>query len=288
VSETSTLQVRKVNRRSRTSNGGPSPPASHPQAPPYREERAVAQLSKWQETLFGIDFLLLLSSPVFYGIGVPHGDGSGVVLIPGFLDWDAYLIVMSNWLKRLGYRPYSSGIGLNAECPNLLIEHELARAIQKARRETGKRIHLIGHSLGGVIARSAAIQRPGDIASVIMLGAPFRGTVAHRSVLFSSELVRRYIHRKHGSKVPPECYTGSCTCDFVTSLRREIPHRVGLTAIYTRQDGVVDWHYCITGDPREDVEVPGTHSGLAFNPAVYSTIANRLARKHPWPPTRKA
>jgi hypothetical protein len=49
------------------------------------------------------------------------------------------------------------------------------------------------------------------------------------------------------------------------------------TAIYTKTDGIVDWHYCITGDPELDFEVPGTHIGLAFNPSVYDIIANRLA-----------
>ena len=36
-------------------------------------------------------------------------------------------------------------------------------------------------------------------------------------------------------------------------------------AIYTTTDGVVDWRCCINEDGT-DVEVPGTHVGLAFNP----------------------
>ena len=54
------------------------------------------------------------------------------------------------------------------------------------------------------------------------------------------------------------------------------------TAIYTRNDGIVDWHYCLTGSPDSDYEVPGTHIGLSFNSSAYTVIANRLAeaRKH--------
>ena len=52
---------------------------------------------------------------------------------------------------------------------------------------------------------------------------------------------------------------------------------VKMTAVYTRTDGVVDWHYCISGDPTVDVEAPGTHVGLAFNPSVYAVMARRLA-----------
>jgi hypothetical protein len=83
--------------------------------------------------------------------------------------------------------------------------------------------------------------------------------------------------RNNGPGVLPACYTGRCTCDFLDSLRRDLPGSIGETAVYTRSDGVVDWHYCITGDASVDVEVPGTHIGLAFNPAVYETIARRLA-----------
>jgi hypothetical protein len=50
------------------------------------------------------------------------------------------------------------------------------------------------------------------------------------------------------------------------------------TAIYTKSDGLVDWRYCITGDPAKDIEVSGTHVGLAFNPLAYTAIAERLAQ----------
>jgi triacylglycerol lipase len=244
-----------------------------------REGSVERKFSRWHESLFGVDFLLLLASPVYYGVGVPRGDGSGVVMIPGFMHSDAYLLVMYAWLRRLGYRPYYSGISLNAECPNLLIQHELNDTVTRARAETGQKIHLIGHSLGGVIARSFAAQRPDDIASFISLGAPFRNTVPHPSLLRETELVRTYVLMTRGQKVLPSCYTGECECDFVKSLRRPMPSRVAQTVIYTRNDGAVDWRCCITGDSKIDVEVPGTHTGLVFNPTVYSIIAKRLASR---------
>jgi hypothetical protein len=52
------------------------------------------------------------------------------------------------------------------------------------------------------------------------------------------------------------------------------------TAIYTRHDGIVDWRYCMTGDPEVDFEVPGTHIGMAFNPLAYTILAERLAKAH--------
>lgn len=242
-----------------------------------RKAEAEAQISLWTEALFAAELLLLHASPVYYGLGVPRGDDSGVVIIPGFLGTDLYLMELHAWLTRVGYRPYFSGIGLNAECPNLLIERRLEETINKARRETRRRVHVIGHSLGGILARSVASQRRNDIASVITLGAPFRGTVAHRSVLRAAETVRKRILAEHGEGVLPACYTGGCTCNFVDSLRRDLPDSMLQTAVYTKEDGIVDWRYCKSKTPTDNFEVHGTHIGLAFNPSVYSIIADRLA-----------
>lgn len=242
-----------------------------------RDQKEAANLPFWQEALFGIEVLLLHATPVYYGLGVPRGDQSGVVIIPGFLVTDLYLMEMYAWLKRVGYQPYYSGIGVNAECPNLLIRRRLNQTIEQAYRETGRRIHLIGHSLGGILARSAAGEQPNRIASVITLGSPFRGTVMHPRILRAVEAVRQRIKANHGETVLPGCYTGKCTCSFLDCLRRDLEGAVNETAIYTRADGFVDWRYCITDDPDHNFEVTGTHVGLAFNPSVYTIIAKRLA-----------
>jgi hypothetical protein len=241
------------------------------------QDPTEADISIWKEALFGAELLLLHASPVYYGFGVPEGDGSGVVVIPGFLGNDDYLSDMHGWLSRIGYNSYLSGIRLNAECPNLLIQYRLARTIDTALQETGRKIHLVGHSLGGIIARSIAVQRRKDIASVIAIASPFAGAVVHQVVLRAANLVRNHILERHGDAVLPECYTTRCTCDFISSLRVKVPNSIKQTAIYTRDDGIADWRYCITGNPKNDVEVPGTHIGLAFNASVFKVVAERLA-----------
>jgi triacylglycerol lipase len=248
-----------------------------PPAGSFQQETAEADVTIWKEALFAADLLLLHASPVYYGLGIPRGDGSAVVLVPGFLGTDTYLTQLHSWLGRIGYRPYFSGIGINAECPNLLIQERLNDNIRRARSDTGGKIHLVGHSLGGIIARAVASQRPGDVASVITLASPFRGTVVHRTILRAAESVRKHILKEHGEGVLPTCYTGRCTCDFLSSLRRQIPASVMETAVYTRNDGIVDWRYCMTGDTSNDFEVAGTHIGLAFNASAYAIIAKRLA-----------
>ena len=249
-----------------------------PQHVEFEQDLVEANVSIWHEALFAADILLLHAAPVYYGLGVPHGDGSAVIVIPGFLGTDSYLGQFRTWLARIGYRPYFSGIGINAECPNILIQRQLTRCIEKAIHDTGRKIHIIGHSLGGIIARSVAAQRPNDVASVTTLASPFRGTVAHRTVLRAAEAVRGHILREHGEQVLPTCYTGRCTCNFLDSLKRLVPDSILQTAIFTRSDGIVDWRYCLTEIDGCDFEVPGTHIGLSFNASAYTIIANRLAK----------
>jgi pimeloyl-ACP methyl ester carboxylesterase len=220
-------------------------------------------------------------SPVYWGFSIPRGDGSAVVVIPAFLLTDLYLTEFRSWINRIGYKAYYSGIGVNAECPNLLIQYKLSQTIEKAYKETGRRVHLVGHSLGGVIARATAAQMPDRIASVITMGSPFRGVSVHHSVLRAAQLVRGQILERHGDNVLPACYTAGCTCNFLESLVVKLPKSVSETAIYTKSDGIVDWKVCRTGKADVDFEVSATHIGMAFNPIVFDVVAHRLAGKTP-------
>lgn len=240
----------------------------------FLKEQQSTERPLWREAFVGLDWLALRSSPVYYGLGVPRGDGSAVVVIPGFLGTDIYLQEIYSWLRRIGYRPYMSRIGWNAECINTLVER-LSETISKAQLETRGKVHLVGHSLGGVLARSATALTPERIASVITLGSPFRGIRSHPLVLQAGERVRARIHRKNGNN-QPDCYTGYCGCDAVVAVQRGVPASIPQSAVYTKSDGIVDWRVCVTDDPATNFEVTGTHVGLVFNASVYRLIAERL------------
>ncbi len=243
---------------------------------PFATDRKPAARPIWRESLAGLEWLALRSSPVYYGIGVPRGDGSAIVMVPGFLGHDSYLWEMAGWAARIGYRPYLSGIGHNAECLDILC-NRLLETVERAFAETGRRVHLVGHSLGGLLSRSVATRRPDRVASVITMGSPFRGIRPHPLVLLTSERVGRAI-RTRGGERKPACHSSHCECEANAALQRRLPATVAKTAIYTRTDGIVDWRFCINDDADHDVEVVGTHMGLAFNVAVYRTIAERIAR----------
>ncbi len=239
---------------------------------PHREEPCNSPI--FSELLCTLETAALRFSPEYYGVNIPPGDGSAVVIVPGLLGIDLNLFELHAWLGRIGYRPYYSGIGCAADCPDRLARR-LDATIDRASEQTGRRVHIIGHSLGGIFARSAAVRKPRQIASVITLGSPYRGLSVHKLVLRLSGILRAFI--RSNSRVPPRCATSRCNCSFGRSLGRPWPRSVRETALYTKCDGFVDWRYCLSGKPEVDVEVVGTHLGLPFNASVYRHIASRLA-----------
>src|SRR5262249_60200136 len=120
----------------------------------------------------------------------------------GFTGTDLDLRQMDQWLRRIGYRPYTSGIGRNAECLDVLVAR-LGKTVETACSETGRKVHLVGHSLGGILARSIAALRPEQVRSVITLGSPFRGISSHPLVLQMAGIVREGINSGRPRGAPP-------------------------------------------------------------------------------------
>ena len=220
------------------------------------------------------EWLSLRLSGVYYGYGIPHGDGGAVVLVPGFLTSDRYMTVMRRWLKRIGYRPYESGIGRNIRCPDLLVER-LLLTIDQAYLETGRKVRLLGHSLGGSLARAAAARAPDKVEQVVTLGSPQAYAEMHPLIFTITRLVGEGERRRPTR--PPECYTDSCTCEFARAAGEQLPPSVRGASLFTKSDGVVDWRCCLDRTGHPNIEVPGSHLGLVFNRHVYQEVARLFA-----------
>jgi pimeloyl-ACP methyl ester carboxylesterase len=242
---------------------------------PESRLQSASDLHIWREVLVATEWLRLRVSGIYAGHDIPHGDGSPVILIPGFLCSDRFLREFRRWLKRIGYKPYESRMGRNVECPELLVQH-VSRVVEEAHAETGKQVHIVGHSLGGTIARTVAARHPGRVAQIIGLGSPVQSARAHPAILAAAEVVRRKISL--GNHRPDACYTDDCLCGFASTAGDAPPDSVARTAIYSKEDNVVDWRCCLEDQDHMNIEVQGTHLGLAFNPDVYRTVAQLLAR----------
>lgn len=239
----------------------------------FQKHQQSVRIPIWREAGLLQEWLKLRAAPVFYGKGIPQGNGSAVITIPGFMCSDLYTHCLTNWLSRIGYRAYASRLERNNDCIEKLLGR-LLTTIETAAAETNGQVHLIGHSLGGVLARIVATRRPELVASVITLASPFRGIRAHSYVLWLGNRVRQ---RVQGADLP-HCFTGFCDCPSVQALQTPWPESVQNCAIYTKADGIVDWRMCLNADETMNMEVAGTHTGLVFNPEVYRKIALQLAK----------
>jgi triacylglycerol lipase len=246
-----------------------------------RRRNGRRQPLMWREALCGLDWLSLRFSPVYLGQGVPHGDGSPVILVPGFLTTDAYLMEIYFWLRRIGYSPFLSRIGVNASCIQELTQR-LDDRIVNVHTQTGRRVRLIGHSLGGLLARAIAARRPEIVSQLISLGTPIQALEAHPAIWAAAGFMRKVAaHLRHaeasGQSDHSSCLSESCQCLPGRRPSPCPPASVHRAALFTRSDGVLAWRNCLESDPGLNYDVGGTHMGLVFNAHAYRIVATLLA-----------
>jgi pimeloyl-ACP methyl ester carboxylesterase len=196
--------------------------------------------------------------------GAPRGDGHPVFVLPGFLTNDSRTRHLRAFLARLGYAVYGWGEGVNWG-PTSHAVTSVERRLKEIRRRHGRRVTLIGHSLGGVLARELAKKFPDDVRQVVMLGSPVcLPTASNLAVFF------RMLSRFHSPVLGSD----------LEAINRPPADVIPVTAIYTRDDGIVAWQSCLEqpGVRRENIEVHGTHSMLPANPDVLRLVADRLAQ----------
>jgi triacylglycerol lipase len=225
----------------------------------------------WREAFWPADWIALRLSPVYHGYGVPKGDGSPVVVVPVFLCSDAIMLEMHGWLGRVGYEPYLSGIGRNIDCPNASARRLLTTVV-RAYTETGRKVRIVGHSLGGLVGRAVAQERPELVSQLIYMGSPIQGVHAHPAVTATATMLLTARSFMGGG-----CIEAGCRCG-CSQEDRPLPAGISHAAIYTRADGVVDWHDARERDSRRNHEVGGTHIGLVYNSRASEVLGRLLAR----------
>ena len=223
------------------------------------------------------EWVRLHLSPVYYGKGVPHGNGEPVVVVPGFMGTDISLVEFYWWLARIGYRPYYSGLGLNLDCPDASTDLVFG-AVRRAAEETGMPVRLIGHSLGALIARSVAFEHPEEIELLISLAAPFNeGAYVHPMLIEAMAAVRRQAGSHLTWHVAPACFSGHCTCRFTANIMRPRQPTFRRRALYAERDGLVSPDSCIENEPEYNVGIETSHYGMIYSSEAYRTVARLLA-----------
>jgi len=203
--------------------------------------------------------------------------GDPVLLVPGFLAGDGSLALMARALRGQGFRTYRSHIHANVGC-TLNAAAQLEARLESISIRRGTRVQVVGHSLGGMLARGVAVRRPDLVSNVVTLGSPMLAPGAHhRSLSASVEMLVRLSKAGVPGLMAEDCVAGACARQSFEECRAPLPAGIGFTAVYSRRDGIVDWRACI--DPAaQQVEVTASHLGMAFDPRVIDRVGDNLLR----------
>jgi pimeloyl-ACP methyl ester carboxylesterase len=193
----------------------------------------------------------------------PRGDGHPVLVLPGLLASDASTRLLRRYLEGLGYETHGWNMGRNLG-PRAGVEGGMIRRLHElSERHGGRKVSVIGWSLGGIYARILATHHPEIVRNVIALGSPLRGHA------YSTNAWRVYEYVSGQSSHDPKRM----------GLAMESP-KMPTTSIYSRSDGVVAWQCSLVDESAqsENIEVRGSHMGLGAHPAVLYALADRLSQ----------
>jgi pimeloyl-ACP methyl ester carboxylesterase len=203
----------------------------------------------------------------------PRGDGHPVLLLPGFMADEATLVALKLFLENRGYEVQTWGFGRNVGFTSRHAK-ALEQKIRYMHYRSGRKVSLVGWSLGGMFAMYGAHEAPECIRSVITLGSPVTiDPAGSQSMPLIKALYRLVAH--------PMGTAAHATHRRAKTLRLPKALPAPITCIYSLTDGVVPpQEATIDGVPglHENVRVPGSHLGLGFNSLVLWIVADRLAQ----------
>jgi pimeloyl-ACP methyl ester carboxylesterase len=191
---------------------------------------------------------------------LPSGDGHPVIVFPGLGASELSTRTLRGFLGQLGYAAHDWGLGRNR--PRAGLMDACRRLVLQVSERHGRKVSLVGWSLGGVYARELAKQLEPQTRCVITLGSPFSGHVR------ATNAARAY-----------ELYSGrQVQHDPVRAERLRRAPAVPTTSIYSKTDGVVAWQCSLNDDTplTENIEIQASHLGLGVNPLALYAVADRL------------
>jgi len=208
-------------------------------------------------------------NPNRHGTATQPSSRDAVVLVHGLWMHGLVFALQRRRLARLGYRAQSFSFpsvrGTLADNARRLAE--FVAAIDAPV------VHLVGHSLGGLVILSMLANRPDEhIGRIVLLGSPCGGSHCARVLLgipFLRPLVGRSLREwleRPCLPPPPEIEIGVLAGDSGFGLGRLIP------GLARPNDGVVSLDETRLDTARDSIVLPIGHSKMLVSPACLAQI----------------
>jgi pimeloyl-ACP methyl ester carboxylesterase len=204
------------------------------------------------------------------------------VLVHGLWTNRLVLLPLSRRLRRAGFAPalfgYASRFGDHAR--------NAERLAAFIGRRPGSRVHVVGHSLGGLVALEAAREHPdARLSRLVLLGTPVNGSRAAAAAL-SRGWGRVYggaavalLAQPHALPLDTGIELGVVAGSFPVGLGRMV------SGFEEPNDGTVLLRETRHPQAADTVVVPVSHTGLLLSPLVAAEVAHFLRhgrfRPHP-------
>ena len=194
-------------------------------------------------------------------------DSSPVMLYHGYLVTHRCMAGLARHLKSEGFTPFVREY-LYADDLEEVVKRR-SKKLNEFCQRTGRKVDLVGHSLGGLIALRKAQENPELVNKVVMLGSPIHGTrIAYVPYLF---------HKSCRQMVP-----GS---DFLDKIQHiGLPESVKFHSVATPYDEIVRpfqtsfFSEDTYQNVRNHVVTRVGHLGL-IGPRCYNIVSNILKEK---------
>jgi len=192
------------------------------------------------------------------------GKGAVVVVIPGLLTSDVFTFILRGFLVKKGFNVYGWDFGANLG--DMTVLPRLQDRITDIHNTSGRKVSLVGWSMGGLYAREIAQTNNEIIESLVTVGSPYRDVYAPNNAKWVFDLLNK-----------------ENVVDKILMERLSSPTKVRSTSIYSTKDGIVSWAACkddINDELHNSVSINTSHFGMGANMGVQKAVLEGLVGNH--------